>query len=99
MKKLISLVLALVLAASLLVACSSGSASKSLTIAVPNDTTNEARALLLLEANGLIKLKDNAGLTATIQTVRVLPLPNWILSKILTISQLKKLRLLSFRLC
>ena len=27
------------------------------TIAVPNDTTNEARALLLLEANGVIKLK------------------------------------------
>lgn len=35
------------------------------TIAVPNDTTNEARALLLLEANGIIKIKDGAGLTAT----------------------------------
>ena len=35
------------------------------TIAVPNDTTNEARALLLLEAQGLIKLKEDAGLTAT----------------------------------
>ena len=34
-------------------------------IAVPNDTTNEARALLLLEAQGLITLKENAGLTAT----------------------------------
>ncbi|MDO4170089.1 MAG: MetQ/NlpA family ABC transporter substrate-binding protein [Lachnospiraceae bacterium] len=34
-------------------------------VAVPNDTTNEARALLLLEAQGLIKLKDNASLTAT----------------------------------
>lgn len=34
-------------------------------VAVPNDTTNEARALLLLEAQGLIKLKDGAGLTAT----------------------------------
>lgn len=33
--------------------------------AVPNDTTNEARALLLLEAQGLIKLKEDAGLTAT----------------------------------
>ncbi|MBR2530918.1 MAG: transporter substrate-binding domain-containing protein, partial [Lachnospiraceae bacterium] len=30
-------------------------------IAVPNDTTNEARALLLLQDNGLIKLKDGAG--------------------------------------
>jgi len=34
-------------------------------IAVPNDTTNEARALLLLETNGLIKLKEGAGLAAT----------------------------------
>ena len=34
-------------------------------IAVPNDTTNEARALLLLQANGIITLKDGAGLTAT----------------------------------
>lgn len=38
-------------------------------IAVPNDTTNEARALLLLEANGLIKLKDDAGLTATVRDI------------------------------
>lgn len=34
-------------------------------IAVPNDTTNEARALLLLETNGLIKLKEGAGFSAT----------------------------------
>ena len=34
-------------------------------IAVPNDTTNEARALLLLEEKGIIKLKDGAGITAT----------------------------------
>lgn len=34
-------------------------------IAIPNDGTNEARALLLLEAKGIIKLKDNIGLTAT----------------------------------
>lgn len=34
-------------------------------IAVPNDTTNEARALLLLEANGVLKLREGAGLTAT----------------------------------
>ena len=36
------------------------------TIAVPNDTTNEARALLLLEAQGLIKLDEKAGITATV---------------------------------
>ncbi|MEG0750451.1 MAG: MetQ/NlpA family ABC transporter substrate-binding protein [Oscillospiraceae bacterium] len=34
-------------------------------IAVPNDATNEARALLLLEANGIIKLKKDAGINAT----------------------------------
>ena len=34
-------------------------------IAVPNDGTNEARALLLLEQEGLIKLKDGVGLSAT----------------------------------
>ncbi|MCC8136549.1 MAG: MetQ/NlpA family ABC transporter substrate-binding protein [Clostridiales bacterium] len=34
-------------------------------IAVPNDTTNEARALLLLEANGILTLSEDAGLTAT----------------------------------
>lgn len=38
-------------------------------IAVPNDTTNEARALLLLEAQGLIGLKEGAGLTATKQDI------------------------------
>ena len=34
-------------------------------IAVPNDTTNEARALLLLQQEGLITLKEGAGITAT----------------------------------
>lgn len=38
-------------------------------IAVPNDTTNEARALLLLEANGVIKLKEGAGLEATVNDI------------------------------
>lgn len=39
------------------------------TIAVPNDTTNEARALLLLQDNGVITLKDGAGLEATINDI------------------------------
>lgn len=39
------------------------------TIAVPNDTTNEARALLLLQDNGIIKLKDGAGLEATVKDI------------------------------
>lgn len=34
-------------------------------VAVPNDGTNEARALLLLEAQGLIKLKEGVGMDAT----------------------------------
>lgn len=38
-------------------------------IAVPNDTTNEARALLLLETQGLIKLDSNAGLAATAKDI------------------------------
>lgn len=38
-------------------------------IAVPNDTSNEARALLLLQSAGLIKLKDNVGLEATINDI------------------------------
>ncbi len=40
--------------------------SDEATIAVPNDTTNEARALLLLQDNGLIKLNEDAGINATI---------------------------------
>ena len=39
------------------------------TIAVPNDTTNEARALLLLQDNGYITLKDGVGLTATTKDI------------------------------
>jgi D-methionine transport system substrate-binding protein len=42
-----------------------GGTSASIRIGVPNDTTNEARALLLLEANGIITLKAGAGITAT----------------------------------
>lgn len=43
-------------------------------VAVPNDTTNEARALLLLEAQGLITLKEDAGMTATIVDIVENPL-------------------------
>ena len=38
-------------------------------IAVPNDTTNEARALMLLEAQGIIKLKEGVGLEATARDI------------------------------
>ena len=69
MKKIIALALALVLCFAL-VAC--GGASKdegTLTIAVPNDTTNEARALLLLQELGYITVDPNAGITATIADI------------------------------
>ena len=62
MKKLLT-----VLLVALLVFTLSGCGSKGneIHIAVPNDTTNEARALLILENLGIIKLKDGAGITAT----------------------------------
>ena len=42
-------------------------------IAVPNDTTNEARALLLLQENGIIQLKDGVGLEATVKDIEENP--------------------------
>ncbi len=65
-KRIVCALLALTLALAL-TACASTkqSGGKKITVAVPNDTTNEARALLLLEANGIIKLKEGAGITAT----------------------------------
>ena len=69
--KLTALVLALVLVAALaLTGCGSKSDDGSsdapvIQIAVPNDPTNEARALPLLQDNGIIQLADGAGITAT----------------------------------
>ncbi len=65
MKKIIALALALVLCIGIFAACGK-TEQTTYTIAIPNDTTNEARALLLLENIGLIKLKEGAGITATI---------------------------------
>ena len=62
--KLITRILTLALILTL-TACGTGGGSDTIQIAVPNDTTNEARALLLLEENGIIKLKEGAGITAT----------------------------------
>lgn len=70
MKKIVSIILSVLFVLSSAVALSAcGSSSESITIAIPNDTTNEARALLLLEKNGYIKLKDGAGITATIKDI------------------------------
>ena len=70
MKNIISFILAAVLSLSLiaLTACG-GSGSDTIKIAVPNDTTNEARALLLLQDLGYITLDEKAGITATIKDI------------------------------
>ena len=89
MKKLISATLAASLALSL-AACGSSASTDSVAasseaastaakldkikVAVPNDTTNEARALTLLEKNGFFKLKADAGLTATKNDIEENPL-------------------------
>lgn len=67
MKKLLATLCTGFLLLGLLAGC--GSKSDSVTIAVPNDTTNEARALLLLQDNGYITLKDGAGITATVNDI------------------------------
>ena len=69
MKKFLSIVLAALLALSCTAAFADG-----IKIAVPNDPTNEGRALLLLQANGYIKLDPNAGVTATAKDVVENPL-------------------------
>lgn len=69
MKKLVSWILASVFAVSAAIALSACSKQERITVAIPNDTTNEARALLLLQENGLITLKEGAGITATIQDI------------------------------
>ncbi len=74
MKKKLFTLLALTLGAVFVLGLSACSnANKGLTIAVPNDTTNEARALLLLEQQGYITLKPNAGITATIMDIEKNP--------------------------
>lgn len=60
-----ALFLALTLIAALALSGCGAEKSSTIQIAVPNDTTNEARALLLLEENGIIKLKEGAGIVAT----------------------------------
>ena len=72
MKKTIALLLAALLIVATFAACSSSKDSK-ITIAVPNDATNEARALLLLQDKGYIKLKDGADIKATIKDIEENP--------------------------
>ena len=69
MKKIISVILAAALLLTSLFVLTSCSGIGKITIAVPSDTTNEARALLLLQEQGLITLKDDAGITATVRDI------------------------------
>ena len=67
MKKILSLIAAVLLALTAFASCSKK--NDKLVVAVPNDATNEARALLLLEKQGYIKLKEGAGITATVRDI------------------------------
>lgn len=69
MKKTLKQIAAIVLSVLSVMALASCGGSDRLTIAVPNDTTNEARALLLLEYRGIITLKEGAGITATVKDI------------------------------
>ncbi len=72
MKKTIRLIAAVLAVVSVL-ALFAGCSSSKFEIAVPNDPTNEARALMLLEDQGLIKLKDGVTITATIRDIEENP--------------------------
>ncbi len=69
MKKIISIILTAVLSVSLFALTACTGKDDQIVIAVPNDTTNEARALLLLQDLGYIKLKDGVGITATVRDI------------------------------
>ncbi|MBQ9402176.1 MAG: hypothetical protein IJU38_07380 [Clostridia bacterium] len=69
MKKILALVIALVLTLSLTAAFADG-----IKIAIPNDATNEGRALLLLQAYGVLKVDEKAGITATVNDITENPL-------------------------
>lgn len=69
MKKVISLVCSAILVIAAAASLAGCGKSGGITVAVPNDTTNEARALLLLENEGIIRLKDGAGIKATVRDI------------------------------
>lgn len=68
-KALKSLVAGALATAALVALAGCGSASDAVKVAVPSDPTNEGRALLLLEDQGLIKLNEGVGLTATVNDI------------------------------
>ncbi len=70
MKKFAYILLSALLVLGTIAGAAACGKKDKITIAVPNDTTNEARALLLLEDLGLITLKDGAGITATARDIK-----------------------------
>ena len=72
MNKIIKKISIASLAAALLLSFA-GCGKTELTIAVPNDTTNEARALFHLQDNGIIKLKNGVDITATVRDIEENP--------------------------
>ena len=72
-KKLSAIVTTALVAVLTLSLAGCGKSASGVTIAVPNDTTNEARALLLLADQGYITLKEGAGITATIKDIEENP--------------------------
>ena len=68
-KLIIILVAVLVLVAAIVTGVILANKKEPITIAVPNDATNEGRALLLLQGAGIIKLDEKAGITATVKDI------------------------------
>lgn len=73
MKKIITSIISTILILTLAVSLTACGGSSSIKIAIPNDTTNEARALLLLQELGYIKLKDGVDITATVLDIEENP--------------------------
>ena len=69
MKKIASLILAAALALAAILSLTGCEKAEGPVIGIPNDTTNEARALLLLQENGYLKLRDGAGITAMVSDI------------------------------
>ncbi|MGM9975168.1 MAG: MetQ/NlpA family ABC transporter substrate-binding protein [Clostridiaceae bacterium] len=69
MKKIRNIILTAAISLAVALPLSACSKDEAITIAVPNDTTNEARALLLLEEQDYITLKEGVGITATIKDI------------------------------
>ena len=69
MKKILTAIITVVFTVALAAGFTACTKANGVVIAVPNDTTNEARALMLLEQQGFIKLKEGAGITATVRDI------------------------------